>query len=332
MHPIIASFLSPAASGAPLTRREAATLLPLLSSELPDILALARLSASSGGATPFLCGISNAKSGRCAEDCIFCAQSAHYRTNSPVYPLVGDDVLLAKAEELAAFGARYMGVVISGTAPTDRELDKLCDSAARIRAQTDIRLCASLGILRPGQAEALRQAGFTSYHHNLETAASYYAKICTTHGREEREQTVRLARAAGLRVCAGGIFGLGESWEQRLEMSESLAELEVDSIPVNFLNPIQGTPLGEAQRLRPGEALAVSALLRLMHPGRDILICGGRPATLGEWDRLLFSAGVNGLMIGNYLTLQGNPYTRDKAMLEELGLFFPGRAGRTRVD
>jgi biotin synthase len=323
MHPLISSYLVPAASGIPLNRREAAALLPLLPAELPDILALARLGASSGGAKPFLCGISNAKSGRCVEDCIFCAQSAHYRTNSPVYPLVGDEVLLAKAEELAAVGARYMGIVISGPAPTDRELDKLCAGAVKIRAQTDIHLCASLGLLRPGQAEALRQAGFTSYHHNLETAGSYYPKICTTHGQDKREQTVRLARASGLRVCSGGIFGLGESWEQRLEMSETLAGLEVDSIPVNFLNPIQGTPLGESRRLRPQEALAISALLRLMHPGRDILICGGRPATLGEWDRLLFSAGVNGMMIGNYLTIQGNPYSRDKTMLEELGLYFP---------
>ena len=321
MLPAIASFISSAASGITLTRREAATLLPLVRTDLPDILALARLSASSGGAQPFLCGISNAKSGRCAEDCIFCAQSAHYQTNCPVYPLVGDDALLARAEELASMGAHYMGIVMSGTAPSDRELDALCGVAAKIRARTTIRLCASLGILRPGQAEALKQAGFTSYHHNLETAGSYYPKICTTHGQEERERTVRLAGAAGLRVCAGGIFGLGESWEQRLEFSETLAELKVDSIPVNFLNPIKGTPLGEAKRLQPGEALAVCAMLRLMHPGRDILVCGGRPATLGEWDRLLFSAGINGLMIGNYLTLPGNSHARDAAMLEELGIF-----------
>jgi biotin synthase len=289
--------------------------------DLPDILALARFSASSGGARPFLCGISNAKSGRCVEDCVFCAQSVHYRTNCPVYPLVGDDALLARAEELVSLGAHYMGIVMSGTAPSGRELDALCGVAAKIRARTGIRLCASLGLLRPGQAEALRQAGFTTYHHNLETARSHYAKICTTHGQEERERTVRLAGAAGLRVCTGGIFGLGESWEQRLELSETLAELEVDSIPVNFLNPIKGTPLEEAKRLTPGEALAVCALLRLMHPGRDILVCGGRPATLGEWDRLLFSAGINGLMIGNYLTLPGNPHARDAALLEELGIF-----------
>jgi biotin synthase len=321
MHPTIASFLAPVSAGTPLTRREASMLLPLLFKELPDILALSRISASIGGAEPFLCGIINAKSGLCAEDCVFCAQSGHYRTDSPVHPLVSADMLLARAEDLASAGARYMGVVTSGVSPSDRDLDKLCNSAAKIRIRTGMLLCASLGILRPGQAESLRQAGFTSYHHNIETARSYYPAICTTHGQEERENTVRMAKAAGLRVCCGGIFGLGESWEQRLELSEALAELDVDSLPVNFLNPIQGTPLGEKSRLRPQEALAVTALLRLMHPRRDILICGGRSATLGEWEKLLFLAGINGMMIGDYLTLKGNPYARDKAMLETLGIF-----------
>ena len=320
MHQTLASLLPLAASGVPLAARQVRPLLDLLPDHLADIMALARIAASAAGTEPFLCGIINAKSGRCAENCAFCAQSAHHATDSPVYPLVGRDALRAKAEELAEAGARYMGIVISGTGPSAADFDRLLDDAAHITAAVGIRLCASLGLLTEDQAVQLKQAGFTSYHHNLETARSHYPAVCGTHGFEAREETVRLARKAGLRVCSGGIFGLGESWEQRLELSGDIAELDPASIPVNFLNPIPGTPLENQKPLPPHEALAVVALLRLMHPARDIVICGGRNSTLGELDALLFSAGANGIMTGNYLTTSGSPYARDLAMLKGLGI------------
>lgn len=320
MHQIIASLLPFAAAGAPLAPRQIRPLLALLPGHLTEIMALAALAASSGGTRPFLCGIINAKSGRCAENCAFCAQSAHHDTGSPVYPLVGREALIARAQELVEAGAAYMGIVISGTGPTPADFDRLLEDAGHITAATGIRLCASLGLLHGDQAARLKQAGFTSYHHNLETARSHYASVCGTHDFTLREDTVLLARRAGLRVCSGGIFGLGESWEQRLELSATIAELGAHSIPVNFLNPIPGTPLGNAGTLPAGEALGIVSLLRLMHPGRDIVICGGRGRTLGELDALLLPAGANGLMTGDYLTTSGSPYERDRVMLRALGL------------
>lgn len=324
MHPTIRSLLSPVSQGSALSPEQARRLASLLPEHLPDVLALGRLSASAAGAEPFLCGIINAKSGRCAENCAFCTQSAHHTTDSPVYPLVARDALVARAVELAGAGARYMGIVVSGTAPSGKDFERLCEEAQSIRAASGIRLCASLGLLHGDQAHALKQAGFSSYHHNLETARSYYPAVCGTHDQEKREDTVRLAKTAGLRVCSGGIFGMGESPDQRLELAWALADLDVDSIPVNFLNPIRGTPLQDMSTLPPGEALGIVALLRLMHPARDIVICGGRSATLGGWENMLFSAGANGLMIGNYLTTKGSPYESDLSMLAVLGIR-PGR-------
>lgn len=320
MHHAILSLFPLATSATPLAARQIRPLISLLPSELPNIMALAKICAATAAVDPFLCGIINAKSGRCAENCAFCAQSVHHEAKAPVYPLVSRDALLAKAEELAAIGARHMGIVISGTRPTDSDFERLLEDAAHITGAVSIKLCASFGLLRGDQATSLRQAGFTGYHHNIETARSYYPKICGTHAYEARENTVRLARQAGLRVCCGGIFGLGESWEQRLEMATAIAGLDPQSIPINFLNPIPGTPLAQRPALPVKEALAIVSIMRLMHPGRDIVICGGRNHVLGDLDALLFGAGANGLMTGHYLTTTGSPYERDLNLFRALGL------------
>lgn len=313
---------SPAArSGAhALSREEARELLRLPGEAFLSILASAATAASLGGSRPFTCGIINAKSGRCGEDCAFCAQSGRHATTTAVYPLLGEEALLERAEHLAAAGAAYMGIVASGVGPTARELDALCRTAERISRRVGIKLCASLGVLEGDQAFVLKQAGFTSYHHNLESSRSYYGKICTTHSYERRLETVIKAGAAGLRVCSGGIFGLGEDWEHRLELALTLRELHVDSIPVNFLIPIPGTSLEHAPGLEAREALAVIALFRLMHPARDIIICGGRAHTLGAWENSVFFAGANGLMVGDYLTSPGSSPAKDREMLRVLGL------------
>ncbi|MGE4298350.1 MAG: biotin synthase BioB [Desulfovibrionaceae bacterium] len=320
MHALFITALQQALEGTALTAAQAAALIGLLPEHTLDLLAVARVMASTSRAAPFTCGIINAKSGRCAENCRFCAQSMHHATQAPAYPLVSRDTLLVQAERFAGEGAAYMGIVTSGTGPVGRDFDALCHAAAYITARVDIKLCASFGILTAAQAVALKQAGYASCHHNIETARSHYPAICTTHGFDARIRTVRNAQAAGLRVCSGGIFGLGESWAQRIEMAAELGELQVDSVPVNFLTPIPGTPLENSPPLPPGEALGLLALLRLMLPGRDIVVCGGRAATLREWQNLVFSAGANGIMVGDYLTTPGSALEHDRAMLRTLGL------------
>lgn len=313
------SILRDAAAGRELSPARAGEAVSLLRENLLDALAAARVASSGGGARPFTCGIVNAKSGLCQENCAFCAQSARHGTGAPVYPLISEDEMLARAERFAGAGVTYMGMVTSGTGPTPRDFEKLCRMGERIRRTVDIKLCASLGVLGAEEAGRLVAAGFASYHHNLETARSHYPAVCPSHKYESRVETVRNAKAAGLRVCSGGIFGVGESWEQRLELSAELALLDVDSIPVNLLIPVAGTPLAGTRPPPPEEALALIALLRLMHPRRDIVVCGGR-TSLGRFETLLFSAGANGLMVGDYLTTRGGQLDRDLELLATLGL------------
>lgn len=327
MHSLVQSALMGALSGRPLPIERARELLPLLGSELLDIMAAARVAASRGASRPFTCAVLSAKSGRCPENCAFCAQSMHHGGNAPVRPLIGEDEALFHAERLAGAGVDYLGLVTAGTRPEDADFARLCRMGRRIAARVDIRLCASLGLLSPGQAMELKGSGFTSCHHNLETSRSHYPAVCTSHAYEERVETVENASRAGLRVCSGGIFGIGETWEQRLELSAELAELGVDSIPINYLIPIPGTPLADAAPLSSSEALALIAMLRLMHPDRDILICAGRVERLGRYSPLLFAAGANGLMVGDCLTVKGGPLELDRALLNDLGL---GTASRTK--
>ena len=314
------SILAAACAGRPLSRDEAETLPRLLPGGFTDILAAAAAARAAGKASLFTCGIMNAKSGRCSENCAFCAQSRHHNTGAPVHPLVSEEKLLQRAATLASAGVDFMGIVTSGAALTGRDFDRVCRAARRISRETDIRLCASLGLLSDDRAVALRQAGFTRYHHNLESSRSFYSRICTTHAYESRVETVKKAGAAGLSTCSGGIFGMGEGWPERLELAITLRELDVNSIPINFLTPIAGTALEHAAGLDAREALAVIALFRLLLPQQDIVICGGRGRTLGEWENSLVFAGANGLMVGDYLTTKGNSFEKDMAMLRVLGL------------
>lgn len=320
MHHLITSSLAAAAAGRALPANEAEELLALLPGGFLGLLASAGAASAAGRSSPFTCGIINAKSGRCGEDCAFCAQSRYHDTGTAVYPLISEEKLLERAEFLARSGVAYMGIVTSGVGPGERDFERICRTAEKISRQVGIRLCASLGVLEEEQATALRQAGFTSYHHNLESSRRYYSQICTTHGYDRRLETVRRAKEAGLRVCSGGIFGLGESWSHRLELAETLCALDVDSIPINFLTPIAGTALEHAAGLEAREALAVVAIFRLMHPHRDIVVCGGRGRTLGDWENSLFFAGANGLMVGDYLTAKGSPFEKDLRMLHLLGV------------
>jgi biotin synthase len=267
-----------------------------------------------------LCAIVNAKSGRCPEDCAFCAQSALHQTQIEVYPLMGPQQILHKAREARAMGARRFSIVTSGKALTEKELEQVAQTIGLLKKETGLVLCASLGMLTEGRAHRLKEAGLSRYHHNLETASSFFPRICTTHEYEEDLDTLRMAQRAGLEVCSGGIFGLGESPEQRLELAFTLREMGVDSVALNFLNPIPGTPLEKANPLTPLEILQFIALFRFILPDKDIRICGGREFGLRDLHPLLFWAGANGIMIGNYLTTRGRDYQADWQMIQDLGM------------
>lgn len=274
-----------------------------------------------------LCAIVNAKSGRCSEDCAFCAQSGHYDTGAPEHPFVSEEVILQAARAAARSGAGRLGVVTSGKTPAGRDFDRLRESIAAV-SKAGLLADTSCGILEPDQLKALKNAGLATYHHNIETGPSFFPKVCTTHAYEEDLRAVRAALRAGLHVCCGGIFGLGETWEQRAEFALTLRELEVPSAPVNFLSPIAGTPMGGQAPLAPDEALKIVALLRFLLPSVHIRICGGRQTVFGPRSNLaLMTAGASGLMVGDYLTLKGLDADDDLRGLGELG-FLPTEYSR----
>ncbi|MDL2275413.1 biotin synthase BioB [Desulfosarcina sp. OttesenSCG-928-G10] len=320
MHPELNQILSEAMQDIPLRADQLSALPALLPHGLLDMMAVARIQASRFAGDFFTCGIINAKSGNCTENCRFCAQSRYHAAPAPVYPRVSFDVLQNRADALARADATYMGIVISGKSPVPADLDYFCDAVARLSKHSGIRFCASFGILSRDQAVSLRQAGFTRYHHNLETSRRFFPSICTSHTYESRIATVKNAQEAGLQVCSGGIFGMGETWDHRIELMCTLKELKVDAIPMNFLTAIAGTPFEGHPAISPQQALAVLALMRLVHPQADMIVCGGRKPVLGEWEKLVFSAGANGLMVENYLTTTGGLLALDKEMMQTLGV------------
>jgi biotin synthase len=272
------------------------------------------------GKTVSLCAIVNAKSGRCEEDCAFCAQSAHHCTEAPVYQLLSSDEILENARKSRDEGAHMFGIVTSGTAiDNNLEWRELLRAIRRI-VDLGIRPCASLGMLSEQQARELAEAGLYRYHHNLETSRSFFHNICSTHEYDEDIRTIEAAREAGLFTCSGGIIGLGELMEQRIEMALTLKELKVDSLPVNILNPIPGTRLAAATPLLPTEILLTIALFRFILADKDIKLCGGKEKNLRQLLPLGLVAGCNSLMTGNYLTTTGRDTRLDLEMIRDLGL------------
>jgi len=264
-----------------------------------------------------LCAIRNIKSGRCSEDCSFCAQSAHAQTGVSVYPLLEAEEIRSTGLELAKTPVNRYSVVASGKRLAGSEVGSVARALQGLESP-DLQLCASLGTLaRPG-FEALLQAGVKRYHHNLETAESYYGRVCTTHTYAERVETIRSAKAAGMSVCSGGIFGLGETDGQVAELALTLKKLEVDAVPVNFLIPVAGTPLAERRELSPLRCLKIIALLRFLLPDKDILVCGGREFNLKLLHPLVFRAGASGVMTGDYLTTTGRSLADDLDLIGQL--------------
>jgi biotin synthase len=268
-----------------------------------------------------LCGIINAKSGRCGEDCAFCAQSSRYATDIPVYPLVTASEILKQSRALWETGVREFSIVTSGKSVRSQdELSEILEAISQMKHDGLVSRCASLGILPAGIMTRLKEAGLNKYHHNLETSRSHFAAVCTTHDYEEDIATIHAASDAGLEVCAGALFGLGETRAQRVELAETLRSLPVDSVPINFLTPIPGTPLEGSLDLTPMECLKIIAVFRLMLPSKDLYICGGREHNLREIQSWIFMAGANGLMVGNYLTTSGRSIDLDLQMLKDQGL------------
>ncbi len=268
-----------------------------------------------------LCSIVNAKSGACPEDCSFCAQSSHSKTtNAKVYPLLDKDEIVRAAHSAKGNGARRFCIVTSGRRPSGKELERICDYITEIR-EIGLSPCVTLGIIGISELKRLKDAGLERYHHNLETSEAFFKEICTTHTYREKVETIESARSLGLSVCSGGIFGMGESWEDRIEMAIALRDIGVDSVPINFFTPIAGTPLAEKMGLlEPIEALKIIAIYRLIMPDREIRVCGGRPSTLRDLNSYVFIAGADGLLIGNYLTTPGREPSEDIQMIKDLGL------------
>ena len=306
-----------------LTEKSVAQVSPSTETggDLFDLLALTtRVRRGSKKNRVFACAIVNAKSGACSQNCAFCAQSSYHRTRIEKYPLIAEDELFAKAMESHVAGATQFSVVTSGHSLNRKEIDRICRAAERIRSRTDLKLCASLGMIGRKQAEQLRDSGIGRYHHNLETAESFFDRVCTTHEYAEDIETIERVRAAGLKICSGGIMGLGETWEQRAELCRTLKDLDVDSVPLNFLNPIKGTKMEDRPLVSPMDALSCIALFRLSLPEKDIGVCGGREVTLRDFQSLVFAAGANGIMIGNYLTTGGRDCRHDLSMIAAMGL------------
>jgi biotin synthase len=273
---------------------------------LPELMTRAlECKLSRRGRQVSLCSIINAKSGKCSEDCRFCVQSAHYHTAAPVYPLKEREEVVAAAREAKRIGATRFSLVTSGRGPSRAELLRVAELVAAIRAEVGIQVCASLGILDRQGFLLLKQAGLSRYHHNLETSREFFPRVVTTHGFDERVATIRAAQEADLEVCAGGIFGLGESEADRISMALTLKELAVTSVPLNVLIPLPGTPLAGMPALGVNEIIRTFALYRLILPDLPIRLAAGRESTLGDFLGLAFMAGVDGMMIGGYLTQRG---------------------------
>ena len=268
-----------------------------------------------------ICSIVNAKSGRCVEDCSFCAQSSSFQTDAPETELMSVEEMVAAAKEAEAFGANEFSIVASGTKMDDRkELDKVIAAVRRIKAETKLETCCSLGLMELDDLKELKAAGLDRCHHNLETAASFFNKIVTTHTYEDEVKAVQNAKEAGLQVCVGGIFGMGETFAQRVELAFSIRELGTQSLPINFLKPIDGTGLDHLETIEYYDALKTIALLRLVLPKIDLFVCGGREEVMTDKQEQLFSAGANGILGGNYLTTKGQDPKRDIEMIQSLGL------------
>lgn len=265
-----------------------------------------------------ICTIINARSGSCSENCKFCAQSAHNHTCADTYPLLSKEVILAQAKINHEQGVLRYSIVTSGKRLSDAEVDLMCEVVREIKEKIGISVCVSFGLLNEQQFRKLKEAGVTRVHNNLETSRRNFQNICTTHKFDDKIQAIRAAQAAGLSVCSGGIMGLGETAEDRIDMALTLRELGVRSIPVNMLNPIPGTPFENNERLTPEDMQRIVAVYRFILPQASIRLAGGR-GLMPDKGKSCFTSGANAAISGDMLTTAGITTKTDMALLKELG-------------
>lgn len=272
------------------------------------------------GTSTDMCSLVNAKSGGCAEDCGFCAQSRFADAETPMHAMMEPEQILEHARAAEAAGAHRFCMVTQGQGLSKRDFEKLLEGTRMVARETNLKRCISIGHMSVDRAKLLKEAGVQRVHHNVETAKSYYPEVSTTVRYEGRVRTVQAIKEAGLESCVGGILNLGETPEQRVEMAFELAEIDPTSVPINLLNPRPGTKFGDRDFMDPWEAVKWIAIFRLVLPEALFRLCGGRVENIGELQPLAVKAGVNGVMMGNFLTTLGNTPEQDRAMFEDLGL------------
>jgi biotin synthase len=307
-----------------ITREEAAWLFNLeASADVLDLLAWAnRIREHFKGNKVHLCSIVNAKAGACSENCRFCAQSSFYQTGSPKYGFVDPEPVLEAAEEANKYGVTAVGLVAAWKGLNEGPmLDEVCDRIRELKASGKTRPDASLGIIKNQRvADRLKEAGLECYGHNLESSRRFFPQHCTTHTYEDRLETIGYLKKAGIKICSGGIIGMGETREDRCELAFALKELGANVVPINILNPIPGTPFEKNPPLAPLEILKTIACFRFILPRQEIMIAGGRTVNLRDLQSMIFMAGASALMVGNYLTTLNQPVEKDLQMLKDLGL------------
>jgi len=323
-HARIAELGRQVLAGGEITRAQARWLFDLdASADIFDLLACAnRIRERFKGNKIHLCSIVNIKAGGCSEDCHFCAQSASYETNSPRHGLIDHAAVLQAAGEAKANGVTALGLVAAWRGLEEGPaLEEICRGLEELKQRGEVRPDASLGIIKNQKvADRLRQSGLECYNHNLESSARFFPKVCTTHSYEERVQTLKHLTQAGIKICSGGILGMGETREDRCDLAFALKEVGAHIVPMNFLNPIAGTPFGQLEPLAPLEILKSIACFRFILPKQEILVAGGRAVNLRDVQSLIFMAGASALMVGNYLTTLNQPVEKDLQMLKDLGL------------
>lgn len=311
-------------AGRPITREDALRLFRLeKSADIYLLLAWAnRIREQFHGNKIHLCSIVNVKAGGCSENCSFCAQSAFHEAASPRYELIDKQAVLEAASEARRNKVTGVGIVAAWRGLQEGPiLDEVCDCLEAMKADGNARPDASLGIISSqAVADRLKAAGCECYNHNLESSARFYSKVCTTHSYMDRVNTLRFLKKAGISICSGGIFGMGETLEDRCDLAFALRDLDVNLVPLNILNPISGTPLGTVTPISPLEALKCIACFRFILPRQRIMVAGGRSVNLRDTQSMIFMAGASALMVGNYLTTTNQPVEKDLKMLEDLGL------------
>jgi len=303
----------------PITFDEALELTEVPKERVSDLISLARkVTLKYEGDGVFLRSIISAQTGNCPEDCSFCSQSAHFDTEVEAHPLVGAEKILEAARQAEKMGAMDFCIVISAKGPTPRIFRQVLEAVDLLREETGLKIGCSLGALTEEQAFALKEHGVWRYNHNLETSRSYYPSICTTHSYDDRVRTANLVKRVGMRLCSGGILGMGESVRQRIELAFELREIGPSWVPINFLNPRPGTPFEKRHLIPPFEAVRTIAIYRLVLPDKILMTAGGREVTLRDLQAMGIIAGANAMIIGNYLTTPGRSPEDDLRMLDDL--------------